>query len=65
MRALAAAARGRTTLVITQRLSGVLLADRVVLLDGGRAADSGGHEELLGRSAAYRGLFGDQVLEAA
>ncbi len=65
VRALAAAARGRTTLVITQRLSGVLLADRVVLLDGGRAADSGGHEELLGRSAAYRGLFGDQVLEAA
>jgi ATP-binding cassette subfamily B protein len=64
VRALAEASRGRTTLIITQRLSGVLLADRVIVLDGGRVSDSGTHAELLERSALYRELFAGQALEA-
>ncbi|MDE2490092.1 MAG: ABC transporter ATP-binding protein [Elusimicrobia bacterium] len=64
VRALAGVSRGRTTLIITQRLSGVLLADRVIVLDGGRVADSGTHAELLERCGLYRELFAGQALEA-
>src|SRR4051794_26203586 len=39
--------QGRTTIIITHRLSGINLADRVVLLDGGRIVAEGAHEELL------------------
>ncbi|MCC5952829.1 MAG: ABC transporter ATP-binding protein [Acidimicrobiia bacterium] len=45
---------GRTTLVIAHRPATVALADRVVLLDGGRAAATGTHEELLATNAVYR-----------
>ncbi|MDH4146472.1 MAG: ATP-binding cassette domain-containing protein, partial [Acidimicrobiia bacterium] len=45
---------GVTTLVITHRLATIALADRVVLLDGGRVAASGTHEELLTSNARYR-----------
>lgn len=64
VKALAAASRERTTLVITQRLSGVLLADRVVVLGEGRVLDTGRHEELMERCAAYRALFWDQAVGA-
>jgi ATP-binding cassette subfamily B protein len=65
VRALAAAARERTTLVITQRLSGVLLADRVVVLGEGRVLDQGRHDELLERCETYRALFWDQAVGAS
>lgn len=45
---------GRTTLVVAHRLSTVRLADRVVVLQGGRVAELGHHEELLERSELYR-----------
>ncbi|MBW3573608.1 MAG: ABC transporter ATP-binding protein/permease [Actinobacteria bacterium] len=44
---------GRTTLVIAHRLSTIALADRVVLLDGGRAVADGPHAELLAREPRY------------
>lgn len=44
---------GRTTLVIAHRLSTVLLADRVIVLDQGRIVDVGRHEELVARSPLY------------
>ena len=51
------AMQGRTTFVIGHRLSTISLADRIVLMDGGRIADTGSHEELLESSALYRGLI--------
>ena len=42
---------GRTTILIAHRRSTLRLADRIVLVDGGRAAESGTHDELLATSA--------------
>jgi len=64
VRALGRAADGRTTLIITQRLSGVLLADRAVVLDQGRAVEAGTHEELMERCGTYRALFEGQMLDS-
>jgi ATP-binding cassette subfamily B protein len=50
-------AGGRTTILITHRLSQIRHADRIVLLRGGRLLDVGSHDELLDRSEAYRRLF--------
>ncbi|MGW4562065.1 ABC transporter ATP-binding protein [Streptomyces sp. NPDC004561] len=50
---------GRTTLLIAHRRSTLNLADRIAVLDGGRLADVGTHEELQQRSALYRRLLTD------
>jgi ATP-binding cassette subfamily B protein len=50
---------GRTTLLIAHRRSTLALADRIAVLDGGRLADLGTHEELEERSALYRRLLTD------
>ncbi len=55
---------GRTTLVIAHRLSTVIGADRIVVLDGGRIEDVGTHAELLERSPVYSRLYRGQF-EAA
>ena len=47
---------GRTTLVIAHRLSTIEGADRIVVMDGGRIADTGTHVELLERNGLYAGL---------
>lgn len=56
-RAMRQIAGGRTTILITHRLSQIRHADRIVLLRGGRLLDVGTHEELLSRSDAYTRLF--------
>ncbi|MCA9736415.1 MAG: ABC transporter transmembrane domain-containing protein [Gemmatimonadota bacterium] len=59
---------GRTTLVIAHRLSTVMRAHRIVVLDGGRIVDEGTHLELLDRSEVYARLYKrqfDQVSGAA
>ena len=48
---------GRTTLLITHRLSQIRWADKVLVIRSGRFVDFGPHEELLGRSELYRRIF--------
>ncbi|OZI54430.1 ABC transporter ATP-binding protein/permease [Bordetella genomosp. 4] len=52
--------RGRTTLVLAHRLSSVIGADRILVLDGGRIAETGTHETLMAGDTLYRQLMGGQ-----
>jgi subfamily B ATP-binding cassette protein MsbA len=52
--------RDRTTFVIAHRLSTVLGADRILVLDEGRLVDVGTHQELLAREGVYRRLHAMQ-----
>jgi ATP-binding cassette subfamily B protein len=49
---------GRTTIIISHRISTIALADEVVLLDAGRVVERGTHPELLARSARYNEVLG-------
>lgn len=51
------ASRGRTTLLITHRLSQIRWADHIIVLRQGRVVAQGKHEELLQSSDAYRRIF--------
>ena len=56
-RAIANAAKGRTTLIITHRLSQIRWADLIVVLRKGRIAAIGSHDELMQTSEAYSRIF--------
>jgi len=56
-RAIWSAASGRTTLLITHRLSQIRWADHIVVLRKGRVVAQGSHEELLRTSESYRHIF--------
>ncbi|WP_433330252.1 thiol reductant ABC exporter subunit CydC [Spirillospora sp. CA-294931] len=64
-RAVARVRARHTMITIAHRLSTIRSADRVLFLDGGRVADSGGHDELLARNADYRRLLAAQATPAA
>ena len=54
-----------TKLIIAQRISSVQNADRIVVMDNGRIADVGTHEELLASSKIYQEVYYSQVKGAA
>jgi len=56
---------GRTSLVIAHRLSTVRRADVVVVIEGGRIVERGGHAELLARGGAFAALYEQQFGEWA
>lgn len=58
-------AAGRTTVVISHRLSSLVHCDAILVLDGGEVADIGTHAELLARSDIYAGLWARQNAHAA
>ena len=57
------AMRGRTTILIAHRLSTLALADELVVLNEGRVAARGRHEELLESSPVYREIYEHGLLE--
>ncbi len=59
--ALARLMQGRTSFVIAQRLSTVRMADLILVLEKGRIAASGDHEELLTRSDLYAQIYYGQL----
>jgi ATP-binding cassette subfamily B protein len=56
-RAIFAASRDRTTLIITHRLSQIRWADLIVVLKNGRISETGTHDQLMQSSSAYRSIF--------
>ncbi len=59
-KALAELATGRTVIAIAHRLSTVLSADQIIVMDGGRIKEIGTHVELLEKSGYYRRLYDHQ-----
>jgi ATP-binding cassette subfamily B protein len=59
-KALDALRRGRTTIVVAHRLQTIIGADRIFVIDGGAAVESGSHAELIAREGAYRAFFAAQ-----
>ncbi len=52
---------GRTTFIVAQRISSVLKADQILVLDSGRIAAQGTHRDLLARSPIYREIYQSQM----
>ncbi len=60
---LARIAQGRTTLIIAHRLSTVMDADQILVMDGGRIVERGHHRELLDKNGAYAQMWALQQQE--
>jgi ATP-binding cassette, subfamily B, bacterial len=59
--ALEEALRGRTAVVIAHRLSTVVSADRILVVDAGRIVETGTHDQLLARGGLYADLYRSQL----
>jgi subfamily B ATP-binding cassette protein MsbA len=52
--------RGRTTLVVAHRLSTVIDADRIAVIEAGRVVETGSHQALLAQGGRYAMLYRQQ-----
>jgi len=59
--ALAARAQDQTRIVVAQRISTVLRADKILVLDEGRVVAEGTHPELMRDSEIYREIYASQL----
>ena len=57
--------QGRTTIAVAHRLTTLRKANRIVVLDGGRVAEVGSHDDLLAMGGLYRKLWEAQAREVA
>ena len=57
----AESAKNKTAVIITHRLGSARIADRIVVLDKGRIAEIGTHEELLARQGIYSEMYHEQA----
>ena len=64
-RALRAETSDATVVIVAQRVSTILRADRIIVLDEGRVVGSGTHDELMATCAEYREIVESQLGEAA
>jgi ATP-binding cassette subfamily B protein len=55
--------QGRTTLIISHRISSVKHCDHIIVLDHGHVAEQGTHQQLLEKAGIYAGLYRKQMLE--
>ena len=61
--ALSGVMRGRTTILVSHRVSTIRNADHIFVLEHGSVVESGSHEELLGNGGYYADLYQKQLLE--
>lgn len=56
--------KGKTSLIISHRISSIRNADKIIVLDNGSLAEEGTHEELISKNGIYASLFRKQQLES-
>ena len=57
--------QGRTTVIISHRISAVQAADHILVLEQGRIIEEGSHQQLIQQGGNYAQLYEEQLLEEA